>query len=95
VATVPQASNEGSSSTTWAWKKVKIRRPAEGHTKQPAAGRRWRTRSRRDPSEKLGVIVWWRGGAEDWWMVRARGEDNAYPGHTCISDLFHDINRSH
>lgn len=83
--------NERSTSTTWAWRRVKISRPPEatGHSRSKSV--RWR-RFRPTPiTTKLHIEVTYKGGAEAWCLVRARGENNVVPGHMAIYDLLMEI----
>lgn len=86
AATEPEP-NECSSSTTWEWRHVKIERPPEA---QHRAGRRpslspWPSRKR------LHVEVKYRGGAQAWVEVRARGEVWRVTGDTAIYDVLISI----
>jgi hypothetical protein len=49
--------------------------------------------ARRDPREPLTVIVRYRGGAECWWELRARGTVWRMPGHVSLQDALAQINR--
>jgi hypothetical protein len=77
--------NEGSPSTTWEWRRVKI---------APAP----QAKSDRERSESASLLPWprqkpitvvlkYRGGPECWVEVRARGRVWRRPGHTAIYDL--------
>jgi hypothetical protein len=74
-------------STTWEWKTRTIRVPAGGHKQGGAEGvtskRLW-LRNRRKP---LQVVVTYRGGAECWWELRARGKVVRVPGALAIEDV--------
>jgi hypothetical protein len=82
-------------STTWAWKKVRIRRPAGGQsvsaTKSHAPGRGPKARFYglpfRNPRLPLPLTVKLRGGAEAWVEVHSRGRIVRYPGHTAVVDV--------
>lgn len=85
-------SNECTPSTTWAYRKVKIsRRPQGSATRRPKGSSRGRL-SRRDPKERLSIVVKYSGGAEAWWVIEARGERYLAPGHMCIHDVMTFIN---
>lgn len=74
-------------STTYAWKKVKVSRGAAG---QGTARRRrsgFLRLARADRSRPVRVTVTYRGGAESWWWVEARGEKAALPGHWSFDDV--------
>lgn len=87
-------SNVGAGSTTWTWKRVKIRRPAGGQKPAPRKGHRWKRFGQRDPMQWLTIRVKYSGGAEGWVVIDGRGEKNAYPGYTALIDLVGDINQS-
>jgi hypothetical protein len=90
----PEESNASSSSTSWQWKQVKVRRPPEGHSgSQPKAGF-WRRFPARNAREPLKITVKFRGGPECWYEVHARGSIGRYPGYICIHDIMSDINNT-
>lgn len=78
------------SSTTFEWRRVRMRRPAEGHSERaPKAGRSYfRALSpwdwRRRP---LTLRITYRGGAECWFEVAARGGTMRTPGTIALVDL--------
>lgn len=88
-------SNTYSPSTQWRWKRVKITRAPQAGQSSAPKGHRWRGWPKRDPAHWLGISIRRTGGPEDWWKVRARGRDQAYPGWMTLSDVFHDINQTH
>lgn len=47
---------------------------------------------RRDPREALTIRVKYRGGAEAWWLIEARGTRQAFPGHLCLHDVLSALN---
>lgn len=74
-------------STTYEWRKVKIVRPAGG---QGTARRRrtgWLRLTRQPRTQPLRVTISYRGGAESWWWLEARGEKGAIPGHWTLDDV--------
>lgn len=82
------------SSTTYAWKRVKVRRPAGGHSdSQPKAGR-WFRLPPRNPREPLTIKVKFRGGPECWYEIHARGSIGRFHGATAIHDIMDEINRT-
>lgn len=87
-----RTSNTGSPSTTWEWKKVRVRRPPEAHSDSAAPRHRWRRFPTRDARKPITVTVWLRGGAEAWVAVKGRGETNFYTGDTALVDVLFDIN---
>lgn len=76
-------------STTWQWKRVKMRRPAGGPSSTPpkASSRlsRWRPRS------PLTITVRYHGGPEAWWCIKARGCEFRFPGHTALHDVMRAV----
>lgn len=80
-----------SPSTTWEWRRVRVTRGAAGRS---AAGRksvRWRRFPRLPREKAVTVRLKYRGGAQAWVVVTARGESNAYPGDVMLYDLLADI----
>lgn len=84
-------SNRRSESTTWQWKRVRIRRPANGHTDSVPKGHRWRLLLPVDPRRPQHITVKLRGGPEAWVEVHARGDFCRYTGDTAIIDILGDI----
>jgi hypothetical protein len=74
-------------STTFAWKLVKVRRPAEGQVQPAQRSLFWRRHHRRDLRRPVEVTIHLRGGAESWVEVRSRGSLGRFPGHTAIYDI--------
>jgi hypothetical protein len=37
------------------------------------------------------VTIKYRGGAESWWLVTARGRSGAFPGHAAIEDVMAQV----
>lgn len=81
------ATNECTPSTTWEYRKVKISRRLQGSAGASAGGRPPKRLARRDPHERLSIVVKYRGGAEAWWLVEARGERYTFPGHLAMHDV--------
>lgn len=81
-------------STTWEWRRVKIRRPAGGQTDQPPKASFWRRFPRRDAREPITISMKLRGGPECWIEVHARGSIGRYPGSTALWDVLADINNT-
>lgn len=74
-------------STTWEWRKVKMRRSAGGQD-TAASGTRGFRRLRRYPrTEQVRITVEYRGGAESWWLLKARGTQEVFPGHRALEDV--------
>ena len=84
-------SNEGSLSTTWVWKRVKITRAAQPRETAPRKGHRWRGRTRREPAEWLTLRMKYGGGSEGWVIVDARGVVAPFHGATAILDILMEV----
>jgi hypothetical protein len=85
------AENVCSVSTTFEWKRVRVSRPPEANSRERRKAPRWFGRppwNRRDP---ITLKISYRGGAECWIEVHARGSVGRYPGHTQVIDLMKDI----
>lgn len=63
-------------------------------TAQRPTGLRWRRLPRIDWRKPQHVTISYRGGAEAWVEVHARGDLGRYPGHTAIIDILADITRN-
>jgi hypothetical protein len=87
--------NSRTPSATWAWRRVKIASAPQGPTTRDAKHRRWYHLRQRDPREWLTITVKYRGGAEAWYEVSARGERGRFPGHRCLHDVMTEINQGH
>lgn len=81
-------------STTWEWRKTKIRRPAGGHSGSAPKALRWFSLPPRNPRQPLTISVKFRGGPECWYEIHARGQVGRVPGWLCIHDLMVEINRA-
>jgi hypothetical protein len=83
--------NTGSGSTTWDYEPRKLS-PArrEGKPRVPK-GRRWGSLRRRNPREKLTLTISYRGGAEAWWLIEARGSSGVFPGVAALHDVMREI----
>lgn len=88
--------NERSPSTTYEWRKVKISGGApEGPSPQASAPRkRWAGLGRRSGKGALTVTIVHRGGAESWWLIKARGRSGVFPGHRCLDDVMAEVNQT-
>ncbi len=78
-------------STTWAWKQVKMKPPPAGHNGARAKRGRWRHLAQWPRTRKLQVTVTYRGGAESWWLIEARGSQGAFPGHAALEDVMSQV----
>lgn len=89
-------SEQSFASTTWEFRRVRVRRAPQAPASAAAAGRssRWRRFPRRNPRDRIQLVVKSRGGPECWYEISARGETNRYPGWVALHDLMRDINQS-
>jgi hypothetical protein len=78
-------------STTFAWKYVKVRRPAEGHKAVRSSARGFRRLPRWNTRRPLALTIKYRGGSEAWVEVHSRGELARFPGSTAIVDVLRFI----
>jgi hypothetical protein len=46
---------------------------------------------RRNPREKLTLTISYRGGAEAWWLIEARGSSGVFPGVAALHDVMREI----
>lgn len=78
--------NKRTPSTTWEWRRVKIRAPRRPQEGSDAAGVTSKLPEwyRRDP---LSIEVVERGGAEAWIRIRSRGREWFVPGHLALYDV--------
>lgn len=79
-------------STTFEWKRVKMSRPPNGQPEKPAQRGRWFHLPARNWRQPLTLSVKYRGGAEGWVEVRARGGVGRYPGYTTLIEVLADAN---
>lgn len=84
-------SNERMPSTTYAWRRVRVRSPAAGQEARVPKGRRWRHLSPWDKRRKLTITVRYRGGSEGWIQVDARGSMGRFPGHVQLIDVVLEV----
>lgn len=78
-----------STTAAWEWRKIK-RRPQGTHTASPK-GSRWHGLARWPRSQHLTIKISYRGGAESWWLVNARGQHGVFPGHCAVEDMMAQI----
>jgi hypothetical protein len=65
--------------------------PPAGHRTARAKRGRWRHLRRWPRTERLTLKVLYRGGAESWWLVEARGTQGVFPGHASLEDVLHQV----
>lgn len=83
--------NERSGSTTWIYEPDKISAARREGKARPAKPARWRGLSRRNAKDKLTVTITYRGGAEAWYLVEARGRSGVFPGVAALHDVMEEI----
>lgn len=81
------------SSTTWTWKRVKIARPAGGHSDSAAQPLRWYRLPPWPLRRPMTLSVKYRGGAEAWYEIHARGSSGRFVGSTALHDVMREISR--
>lgn len=91
---LPHGQNERSSSTSWEWRRVRVDRGAAGSKAAARKGHRWKRFGRRDATQPITTVLKYRGGAQAWILVTARGESNIYAGDTALIDVLNDINQT-
>lgn len=83
----PTEPNMHSPSTTWEWRKTKIRSaPQAAQHSQPKAVRWYHMRAR-DRRKPLTLTISFRGGPEQWFEIHARGSIGRFPGYVCLADV--------
>jgi hypothetical protein len=80
-------SNVHSPSTTSAWKWAKVRRRPQGMSTVRRSRSAWHHLAAWPRRERLTLVVKWRGGAEAWWLVQARGSSGVFPGYLALDDV--------
>jgi hypothetical protein len=83
--------NARSPSTTWAWRRVKIGRPPEASSNSGSKSLHSTQLARRDTRKPLSITIVHRGGAEDWWELRARGRIVRRPGWVALTDVLREF----
>ncbi len=78
-------------STTWEWRRVKMKPPPAGHNAARAKRGRWRGLSTWPRRRSLRLDIVYRGGAQSWWLVTARGSSGVFPGDACIEDIMSQV----
>lgn len=80
-------------STTFAWRRVMVGRPAGGQQANGPKGRRWFGLSRADWRKPITIKVKYRGGAQAWFEIHARGSMGRFEGATSLVDVLAEITR--
>lgn len=79
----------------WKPTRVMVRRAPQAPANSGRAKRArsyWRSLPRRHKRDALTIVVRWRGGAEAWVEVTARGETNYLPGFIDVASLVLMVN---
>lgn len=84
--------NSSSPSATWIPQRAKLPRSRRGAKQDGSKRPLFRNLRARNPREPLTIQVRYRGGAEAWWYIEARGTSQAFPGHLCLHDVMSSIN---
>lgn len=88
VTNAPGGPDEQSfGSTTWALRRVKVTGTPPGHATVRRSRSSWRALPQLDRRRYVTLRIKWRGGAESWWLVDARGRSVPVPGWICLEDL--------
>lgn len=83
-------SNKRTASTTYQWRKVKIRPSGDQPSKtSPQASSPALKPWPKDRS--LSITIKHRGGAESWWEIVARGRVWRRPGHLLLDDVLAEV----
>lgn len=78
-----------STTSVWEWRKIK-RRPQGTNAASPK-GSRWHGLGRWPRSQHLTLKITYRGGAESWWLVEARGRHGVFPGCAAVEDMMAQV----
>ena len=87
-------SNERSASTTWKHEPDRIRRRPPGGPNKASAQQAFSGLARRNPRDAITITERYRGGAEGWWLVEARGRRQAFPGVLDLHTVMTVVNQS-
>jgi hypothetical protein len=68
--------------------------PPEGTRHSRPKGARWFGLTRRNPRDQLRLTVAYRGGAEGWIEVHARGQVGFFPSHAALADVVWEVNQA-
>lgn len=79
-------------STTWEWRRTKIRRPAGGQEAAQRSCSFWWRFPQRDARRPLTLSISYRGGPEAWYEIHARGSSGRFPGYLALHDVMRQIN---
>lgn len=74
-------------STTWEWRRVRVRAAPAGQDTARAQRGRWHGLTRWPRTQGLTVTIAYRGGPQSWWLVTARGRHGVFPGCAALEDV--------
>lgn len=83
--------NTSTPSFRYGWIYGKIAKPPEALASTSPKAPFWRKLTRWNPRDPLTLTVTYRGGAECWIEVKARGRLGRYPGHVAIYEVLRDV----
>jgi hypothetical protein len=78
-------------STTWAWRYVRVTPPPEATTQHRRSRSRWHGLYRVPERDKVTITLKWRGGAQAWILVEARGRHGVFHGATALVDVLTEV----
>jgi hypothetical protein len=84
-------SEQAFGSTRWEWRRVKINRAPQASSNSAPKALRWRKLPRLDWRKPITCTIKYRGGAEAWVEIHARGDIGRYPGSAAIVDILGDM----
>jgi len=80
-------SNTCSPSTSFVWKRVKLKRSPPENAAGPLAVPATSLVRHRDRAQPLYLWLRHSGGAESWWLLASRGKEWRFPGHAQLEDV--------
>jgi len=78
-------------STTWEWRRVKVSRAPQATPQSRRRRGRWYHLGRKPRDTPTTLVLQWRGGAQSWWLVTARGSTGVFPGCAALEDIMHQV----
>lgn len=72
-----------------------MRSAAGTASKSAPKARRWGGLVRRSGREALTIRVTYRGGAEAWYLVEARGRSGVFTGVRSLHEVMQEVNNEH
>ncbi len=74
-------------STRYEWRQVKIKTPPAGQSTARRRRSSFLRLPRADRTRPVHLEILSRGGAESWWLIKARGEHQVFPGCASLDDV--------